>query len=104
MSACIRYGALFCLSLASAWAQISTGTIVGVVEDSTGAVVPNAEVTLKNADTGETRRTRTNDRGEFNDPFVRVVQGSLSNVIGLPLETLSEVLRWLADSREATTR
>jgi septum formation protein len=32
---------------------------------------------------------------EPNDPYVRVVQGSLTNVIGLPLETLRDVLGWL---------
>jgi septum formation protein len=29
------------------------------------------------------------------DPYVRVVQGSLSNVVGLPMETTSTHLRWL---------
>src|SRR4051812_11999188 len=72
MSASVRYGVLLCLSLASAWAQVSTGTIVGVVEDSSGAVISGADVTLKNTATGETRQTRTNDRGEFTDPFLRV--------------------------------
>jgi septum formation protein len=33
---------------------------------------------------------------EDGDPFVRVVEGSVSNVIGLPLETTAKVLRWLA--------
>jgi septum formation protein len=33
---------------------------------------------------------------EENDPFVRVVRGSLSNVIGLPMESLHEVLPLLA--------
>ncbi|HJT79522.1 MAG TPA: nucleoside triphosphate pyrophosphatase [Gemmataceae bacterium] len=33
---------------------------------------------------------------ERDDPFVRVVRGSLSNVIGLPLETLARVLPLLA--------
>lgn len=32
---------------------------------------------------------------EPEDPYVRVVQGSLANVIGLPLETLRDVLAWL---------
>src|SRR5437660_100213 len=72
MSASVRYSLLLCLSTVSAWAQVSTGTVVGVVEDSSGAIVPGAEVTLKNTATGETRQTRSNDRGEFNDPFVRV--------------------------------
>ena len=30
----------------AAWGQISTGTIIGSVEDSTGAVVPNAAITI----------------------------------------------------------
>jgi septum formation protein len=32
---------------------------------------------------------------EEGDPFVRVVEGSLSNVIGLPLDRLTRVLEWL---------
>ena len=35
---------------------------------------------------------------EQNDPYVRVVRGSLSNVIGLPLETLTRTLAWLSSS------
>lgn len=31
---------------------------------------------------------------ETNDPYVRVVRGSITNVIGLPMETLSGVLAW----------
>jgi len=34
---------------------------------------------------------------EQDDPYVRVVQGSLTNVIGLPMETTRIVLRWLAN-------
>ncbi len=34
---------------------------------------------------------------EGEDPYVRVVQGSTSNVIGLPMETLTKVLGWLVD-------
>src|SRR5579872_1489175 len=78
MPAYARRVTLVCLSLASAWAQISTGTIVGVVEDSTGGVIANAEVALKHIGTGETRQTRTNDRGEFNAPFVRTGDYSLT--------------------------
>jgi septum formation protein len=32
---------------------------------------------------------------ENDDPYVRVVEGSMTNVIGLPLETLAGVLAWL---------
>ena len=32
---------------------------------------------------------------EKDDPYVRVVSGSVSNVIGLPLESLAHTLAWL---------
>jgi septum formation protein len=34
---------------------------------------------------------------EDDDPYVRVLQGSTSNVVGLPMETLSKVLSWFAN-------
>jgi septum formation protein len=34
----------------------------------------------------------------MDDPYVRVVSGSLSNVIGLPMETTGQALRWLAEA------
>jgi septum formation protein len=33
---------------------------------------------------------------EENDPYVKVVEGSISNVIGLPMETLTQVLEWFS--------
>jgi hypothetical protein len=42
------------------------------VEDSSGAVIPNAQVTLKQTATGETRQTVTTGSGEFNLPFLQV--------------------------------
>jgi Carboxypeptidase regulatory-like domain len=50
---------LFCLSLFS---QVNTGTISGIVQDSSGAVVAGATVTIRNVDTG-TARTVTSDEG-----------------------------------------
>src|SRR3954452_14895089 len=62
--------ALFLLP-ASSWAQITTGTVTGRVVDSTGAVVPNATVTL----ISETRGTKsaalaTNSDGDYVFPNV----------------------------------
>lgn len=34
---------------------------------------------------------------EHNDPLVRVVRGSVSNVIGLPMETTGKALHWLGE-------
>jgi len=34
------------------------------------------------------------------DPYVRLLEGSMSNVIGLPMETLERALRWFAGPRQ----
>lgn len=48
----------------------------------------------------ETREWKNNSGAyairEDGDPYVRVVEGSVTNVIGLPLETLAPRLEWLA--------
>jgi Carboxypeptidase regulatory-like domain/TonB-dependent Receptor Plug Domain len=48
-----------------AQSQGSTGTIVGVVTDSTGAAVPNATVTLTSKDTNSTKTVTTSDDGLY---------------------------------------
>jgi hypothetical protein len=45
--------------------QTSTGNITGTVEDKTGAVIPNASVTLTNVQTDDTRKTVSNGSGLF---------------------------------------
>ena len=49
-------------------AQFSTGTILGVVKDTSGASVPNATVTAINIDTQLTRMLKTGDDGAFRFP------------------------------------
>src|SRR3954454_11872852 len=78
MSAFSRLSVAFCLGVTYVWAQISTGTIVGVVEDPTGAVIPNTEIPVKQIDTGETRQARTSGSGEFNVPFLHIGQYSVT--------------------------
>ena len=41
-----------------AFAQVDEGAITGTVQDTTGAVVPNAQVTLLNTDQGITLETK----------------------------------------------
>src|SRR3984893_4419995 len=43
-------------------AQVTTGTISGIVQDQSAAAIAGAEVTIKNVDTG-TNRTLTSDAG-----------------------------------------
>ena len=49
-----------------AYGQAETGTINGTVSDSTGAVVPNAKVMVKNVNTGGERPSVTDGNGYYN--------------------------------------
>ncbi len=56
-----------------AFGQNSTGEIDGVVRDSSGAVIPNATVTVKNTDQNLVIRTvRSNSEGEFTAPLLTI--------------------------------
>ena len=63
---------LTCVIPHSASAQ-ATATLNGVVRDSSGAVLPQATVTLQNTDTGTLRESLTNDSGLY--VFVSVPPG-----------------------------
>ena len=50
------------------YAQVPTGALAGAVTDATGAVVPNAVVTLTNKETGATRTVESNSEGFYSAP------------------------------------
>jgi hypothetical protein len=58
---------LLCLLFVThgAWAQTSSGTIVGTVTDPTGAAIPDATVTAVSKDTGEKKVAKTNSVGGY---------------------------------------
>ena len=63
-------------------AQVTTGTISGVVQDSSGAVTPGVTVTVRNLDTGMARSVTTDDRGRYTAPNLTLgnyeVEGELT--------------------------
>src|SRR5436190_2512325 len=59
-------------------AQMATGNIGGLVEDSSGAVIANAKVTLIHSGTKQTRVVTTNDRGEFRAPLLPIGEYDVS--------------------------
>ena len=69
-SKCASVLLLMLFGLGFAGAQVSTGTIVGVVQDNTGGVLSGATVTVTHLATGQIRTTHTNDQGEFNAQFM----------------------------------
>lgn len=62
---CVR--ALLCQLLLTSLltAQVDTARIIGVVVDTTGAVIPGATLILKNTRTGESRTAKSNASGNY---------------------------------------
>ncbi len=50
--------------------QVVTGTLTGAVTDSTGAVIPNAKVTITQLSTSVERSTATSTDGLYNIPYL----------------------------------
>src|SRR6204780_983174 len=70
----VTLSALFLLLMQSqrVFGQVDEGSISGLVQDPTGAVVPNAQVTLLNTDQGLTLSTTTNSGGQYTFSPVRI--------------------------------
>ena len=70
---------LLLLTFAStAFAQLTTADILGTVSDATGAVIPNAGITLVNLGTNETRNTQSNATGDYNFTLLPVGHYSIT--------------------------
>jgi hypothetical protein len=53
-------------------AQVNTGDILGTVTDVSGAVIPNARVTIRNTATGESRNLQTERTGDYSFSLLQV--------------------------------
>ncbi|HUS04840.1 MAG TPA: TonB-dependent receptor [Bryobacteraceae bacterium] len=62
---------VMCLSVPGQ-AQVATGNIGGQVEDSSGALIPQAKITLTHSATRAVRSVVTNERGEFLAPLLAI--------------------------------
>src|ERR1700722_10534476 len=49
----------------------ATGTILGTITDSTGAVLPNVKITVTNTATNVAFNTESNSAGDFNAPSLQ---------------------------------
>lgn len=63
---------LFSLIAPLALAQTVTGTLIGQVADRTGAVIPNAKITIVNTSTGAVRDAQSNESGYFQVSFLQL--------------------------------
>src|SRR5688500_20261164 len=76
---------------ASTFAQSSMGTVVGTVTDSSGGVIPGANVTLSSRDTGIASTRVSNDSGHFT--FINVRPASYELTVELSGFSTAKVAR-----------
>ncbi|MFL6275039.1 MAG: TonB-dependent receptor domain-containing protein [Blastocatellia bacterium] len=67
----MAFALLFPITVPVAMAQATTGSLRGVVTDSTGAVIPDADVTAMEAATGSDTKTKSNSDGLYNFPRLK---------------------------------
>ncbi|HZY62009.1 MAG TPA: carboxypeptidase regulatory-like domain-containing protein [Edaphobacter sp.] len=61
---------LFIAMIGAGWAQTTSGNMAGTVKDTTGAVIPNATVTITNEQTGAIFTAKSNTTGDVLIPNV----------------------------------
>src|SRR5213593_3643964 len=59
-------------SLVFAQTSAATATILGVVKDTTGALIPGVSITVKHTETGLTRTAISSETGDYNVPLLPV--------------------------------
>ena len=60
--------ALLLLTAGFGYSQAVNATLLGTVTDSSGAIVPNAKVTITEVNTGINRSGQTNESGNYTFP------------------------------------
>src|SRR5881397_2408831 len=72
---------LIALPTCLVFAQTSTATILGVVKDTSGALIPGVSITVKHTDTGQTRTAISSDSGSYNVPLLPVGAYEISTMM-----------------------
>src|SRR4029078_3878858 len=67
----MAFALLFPITVPVAMAQATTGSLRGVVTDSTGAVSPDPHVTARETATGSDTKTKSNSDGLYNFPRLK---------------------------------
>src|SRR5438876_5042466 len=74
---------LIALPTCMVFAQTSaaTATILGVVKDTTGALIPGVSITVKHTETGQTRTAISSETGDYNVPLLPVGEYELATTM-----------------------
>src|SRR5881397_824608 len=67
--------------LVFAQTSAATATILGVVKDTTGALIPGVSITVKHTETGQTRTVISSETGDYNVPLLPVGEYELATAM-----------------------
>ncbi len=84
--------ALLLLTAGFGFSQAVNGTLLGTVTDSSGAIIPNAKVTVTEVNTGVNRSGQTNESGNYTFPDMAPGQYAVTvEVSGFKKETRKDI-------------
>ncbi|MGA2271638.1 MAG: carboxypeptidase-like regulatory domain-containing protein, partial [Bryobacteraceae bacterium] len=83
---------LMAATVVTGWSQAVNATLLGTVTDASGAVVPNAKVTITEVNTGISRSGQTNESGNYTFPNLPPGQYSVAvEAAGFKKETRRDI-------------
>ncbi|MCC6591154.1 MAG: carboxypeptidase regulatory-like domain-containing protein [Bryobacterales bacterium] len=83
--------------------QEVTAGIFGVVQDSSSAVIPGAQIALKNVATGREHRTTSDESGNFSLPFIPIGTYTITaEAQGFKKSTVNEVILRVNENRRVS--
>ena len=93
------------LAAPMAYGQLTTADILGTVTDSTGAAIPNAQITVTNVDTRQARTTTSNASGDYDVTLLPVGKYSVTvSITGFKTSTTNNLAVEAGDRARADVK
>jgi outer membrane receptor protein involved in Fe transport len=95
---------LLCAAALPAIAQLDTGSIVGVVRDKSGALLPDSKVTVTNLKTGRVYEAQTNGAGQYEVPGLPAgLYKVVAEHAGFKTRVVDKIVLYATDRRAVDT-
>src|ERR1041385_3390776 len=94
-------GALVLLTASGAYAQLSSASVTGIVRDSSGSVIPDVKIVLRNAATSIERVATSNSAGNY--VFLSITPGIYSLEASAPGLQTTQISNFTLDVNQTAT-
>ena len=96
----MRFLFLLAVALPTCWAQFDSAVILGTIRDQRGGVLSGATVTVKNKQTGLTAVAKTDEKGDYLFPTVKIGSYQLSAEAAGFSKTQVDEIRLTVEARQ----